>query len=185
MRSYMPSLSLCRAGISIVSRFSATPGASDPVPGRAPLHAPRSTSRASAAILSPGTQSADVWGGRGTVVVPTGVGWRSGVAAVFWVFYNKIVFKDPNDDDVSVLYNKDIAAAWWWGLLSVVAGTVGYLLVGFDVVQQSYVRTHVVATTPLCVARRRRCDRVRRKTAWRQHSPRIHVWPCTAVAGDI
>ena len=52
------------------------------VPGRAPPHDPRSPSRALAAILSPGTPRTDVWSGRGTVVVPRGVGWRSGIAAV-------------------------------------------------------------------------------------------------------
>ena len=36
----------------------------------------------------------DVWGGRGTVVVPRGVGWRSGLAAGFWVCYTRHVFKD-------------------------------------------------------------------------------------------
>ena len=69
------------------SRASAPfPGRERSVPGRATLHAPRSPSRASAAILSPGIPRADVWGGRGTVVVPRGVGWRSGLAAVFWVY---------------------------------------------------------------------------------------------------
>ena len=40
MRSYMPSLSLCRAGISIFLRFSATPGSERPVPGRASFQGP-------------------------------------------------------------------------------------------------------------------------------------------------
>ena len=30
-----------------------------------------------------------------SVVVPRGVGWRSGLAAVFWVCCNRHVFKDP------------------------------------------------------------------------------------------
>ena len=95
MRWYMPSSSMCRAGISILLRFSATPGSEQPVPGRVPFHGPRSPSQASEAVLSPGSPRADVWGGRGTVVVPRGVGWRSGLAAVFWVCYNRHVFKDP------------------------------------------------------------------------------------------
>ena len=80
------------------------PGRERSIPGRAPLHAPRSASRASAAILSRGTPRADVWGGLGTVVVPRGVRRRSGLAAIFGVCYNRHIFKDPNDDDVSVLY---------------------------------------------------------------------------------
>ena len=95
------------------------PGRERAVPGRAPLHAPRSPSRASAAILSPGTARADVWGGRGTVVVPRGVRWRSGLAAVFWVFYNRYIFKDPfghhdhhhHHHYRGALYNKDYTAA--------------------------------------------------------------------------
>ena len=75
------------------------PGRERSVPGRARLHAPRSPSRASAAILSPGTPRADVWGGRGTVVVQRGVGWRSGIASVYWVYYNRHVFKDPFGHD--------------------------------------------------------------------------------------
>ena len=42
------------------------PGREQSVHGRAPLHGPRSPSRASAAISSPVTPRADVFGGRGT-----------------------------------------------------------------------------------------------------------------------
>ena len=83
MRWYMPSLSLCRPGISFFLRLSATPGSERPVPGRARFQGPRSPWRSSAPVLSPGSPRADVWGGRGTIVVPRGVGWRSGVAAAF------------------------------------------------------------------------------------------------------
>ena len=46
MRWYTPNRSLCRAGVSIVSSFSTIPGSERSVPGRVPLHAPRSLSRA-------------------------------------------------------------------------------------------------------------------------------------------
>ena len=72
------------------------PGRERSVPGRARLHAPRSPSRALAAILSPGTPRADVWGRRDTVVVPTAVGWPSRLVAVFLICYNRHVFKDPS-----------------------------------------------------------------------------------------
>ena len=39
-----------------------------------------------------------MWGWRGTVVVPRGVGWRSGLAAVFWVCYNKTIFSKIHSD---------------------------------------------------------------------------------------
>ena len=62
-------------GNSLLSRRSYPfPGSERPVPGKAPLHAPRSPSWTSAAILSPGTPRADVWGGRGTIVVLRGAG---------------------------------------------------------------------------------------------------------------
>ena len=77
------------------SRF---PGRERSVPGRVPLHGPRSPSEASAAVLSPGTLRVDVWGGHGTVVVPRGVGWRSGLADVLGVSYNRHIFKDPHLD---------------------------------------------------------------------------------------
>ena len=77
-------------------------------------------------ILSPGIARATVWVGLGAVARSRGIGWRSGLAAVFgvsynrhvsrdaigtsptlcWVCYNKYIFKEPND--VSVLYNKDV-----------------------------------------------------------------------------
>ena len=84
---------LCRAEISIFLRFSATPGSERPIPERPPLHATNSPNRASAATLSPETPRGVLWGGRGAVVAPRGVGWRSGLASVFWVCYNRHVFK--------------------------------------------------------------------------------------------
>ena len=82
-------------------------GASDPSPG-GPFHAPRSPSRSWAPVLSPGSPRVAVWGGHGANPRPRVAEWRSGPAAVFWVCYNKKVFKDPNNDDLSVLYSKDI-----------------------------------------------------------------------------
>ena len=52
-----------------------------------------------------------MWGGRGATARPREAEWSSGLAAVFWVCYNKNIFKDPNDYydyDASVLYNKDM-----------------------------------------------------------------------------
>ena len=66
-----------RDGISIVLRFSATPGREQAVPGRAASPAPRSPSSASAPVLSPGTPRTDVWGDRGTVVVAPAVWCRT------------------------------------------------------------------------------------------------------------
>ena len=70
------------------------PGRERSIPGRAPLHAPRSASRASAAILSRGTPRADVWGGLGTVVVPRGVGWRTVEPMPSGAYWNRPIFKD-------------------------------------------------------------------------------------------
>ena len=35
------------------------------------------------------------WEGRGATVRPREAKWSSGVAAVFWVYYNENVFKNP------------------------------------------------------------------------------------------
>ena len=48
-----------------------------PVPGKAPLYAPRSSSSASALVLSPGSPRAAAWGGSGSLVWMRGVGYRS------------------------------------------------------------------------------------------------------------
>ena len=95
MGLYTPSLSICRAGISIVLQFHTTPGSDRPVPGWAPFHTPRSPSQASAVTRSPGTQRTDVLGRRGSVVVPRGVDWRSALAAMFRVWNIENIFKDP------------------------------------------------------------------------------------------
>ena len=49
-----------------------------PVPGKAPLYAPRSSSSASALVLSPGSPRAAAWGGRGTFALPRAAQWCSG-----------------------------------------------------------------------------------------------------------
>ena len=65
-----------RAGISY---FPLIPprsrGESEPSPGGAPLHAPRTPSLSSAPVSSPGSPRADAWSGRGAVAVPRGVRW--------------------------------------------------------------------------------------------------------------
>ena len=57
-----------------------------------------------------------MWGGRGTVVVPRVVGWRSGVAAVFRLCYNKRISKDPFGHHHyhyrGALYSKDKQTTW-------------------------------------------------------------------------
>ena len=45
--------------------------------GAAPFPAPRAPRVAAPPVLSPATPRAVIWGGRGTVVRPRGVGWRS------------------------------------------------------------------------------------------------------------
>ena len=86
-------------GKSLLSRGSAPfPGSERPVPGRAPLHAPRSPSRASAAILSPATPRADVWGGRGTVVVPRGVCGGARESQLFFGYVITAIFSKINLD---------------------------------------------------------------------------------------
>ena len=79
---------------SLLSRGSAAfPESERPVHGRAPLHAPRLPSRASAAIISPATPRADVWCRRGTVVVPRGVGWRAVEPVPSGACWNRQIFK--------------------------------------------------------------------------------------------
>ena len=55
----------------------------------------RSPSLAATAVLSPGIARAGVWVGLGAVARPRGIGWRSGLAAVFVVYFNRHVFRDP------------------------------------------------------------------------------------------
>ena len=104
-----PALGTCRVYPCVVLGFpffydSPPPrGARDPSPEGRLCKAPARRVGHRRPFFSRGTQRADVWGRCGTVVVPRGVGWRSGVAAVFWSCYNKSIFKDPDDDDVSVL----------------------------------------------------------------------------------
>ena len=54
----------------------------------------RSPSLAATPVLSPGIARAAVWVGLGAVARSLGIGWRSGLAAVFGVYYNRHVFKD-------------------------------------------------------------------------------------------
>ena len=88
---------LCRVSYAGIFIFYDSPpfrGASKPSPG-GPFHAPRSPSRSSATVLLPVRQRAAVWDGRRATARPREAKWRSGVAAVFWVDYNKNIFKDP------------------------------------------------------------------------------------------
>ena len=101
------SLFLCRAGMysstcvgtgtvlgfPFFYYYPPSRGASDSSPGE-PLDAPRSPSRSSVPVLSPGPQRAAVWGGRGAPARAREPKWRSGVAAVFGVCYNRHIFKD-------------------------------------------------------------------------------------------
>ena len=57
--------------------------------------APRSPSSALGPVLSPATPRAAVWGGRGTVTRPHGVGWRSGAAGVKKLYSNRHNYEDP------------------------------------------------------------------------------------------
>ena len=80
------------AEISIFCDSPTSRGGSDPSPG-APLDAPRSPKWSSEPVLSPSAQRAAVRGGRGATARPRGAKWSSGVAAVFWAYYNKIFSK--------------------------------------------------------------------------------------------
>ena len=67
-------------------------GTSGPVPGRAPLHAPRSPSRARHPFIR--RQIIGLLCGW-DVATPREAEWSSGVAGVFWGCYNQNIFKDP------------------------------------------------------------------------------------------
>ena len=83
-------------GKSPLSRGSAPFSESEQsVPSGAFLHAPRSPSRAVASIRSPGTPRVDVWGGRGTVVVPRGVGRRTVETVPTGACHDGPIFKYP------------------------------------------------------------------------------------------
>ena len=73
----MHSLLLYRIGISMCSLFPAITGIEQAVLRRAPFDAPRSPGSASGPVLSRMTTCAAVWNGRGAVVRPRGVGWRT------------------------------------------------------------------------------------------------------------
>ena len=71
---------------------------------------PRLPSRASAAILSPGAPRADVWGGRGMVVVPRGVAQRAVARMPSGAYWKRYIFKDPSGHRLHYrtdLYNND------------------------------------------------------------------------------
>ena len=69
----------------------------------------RSQSLAATPVLSPGIARAAVFVGLGTVARSWGIGWRSELAAVFGVYYNRHVFKDPFGNHVRFFrYNKYI-----------------------------------------------------------------------------
>ena len=72
----------------------------------------RLPSLAATSVLSPGIAGATVWVGLGAVARSRRIGWRSGLAAVFGVCYNRHVFRDSFEHDCSyysrgALYNKD------------------------------------------------------------------------------
>ena len=95
MSWYMQCLSLFRGGISIFLRFSNTPGSEGSVPARAPLHAPARRVGHRRQFLRRGFRELICGGGRGEVVVPRGVEWRSAMAAVFFMCGINNFFKDP------------------------------------------------------------------------------------------
>ena len=88
--------------------FFSTPGSEQTRPREgASLRSPLAE-LGTAPVMRRGQRRAAVWVGRGATARPREAEWSSRHTAVFWVCsYNKIMFKDPNDDDVSVLYNKD------------------------------------------------------------------------------
>ena len=55
----------------------------------------RSPSLAATPVLAPGIARAAVWVGLGAVARSRGIGWRSGLAAVFGVYYNRHVLREP------------------------------------------------------------------------------------------
>ena len=70
----------------------------------------RSPSLAATPVLSPGIARAAVWVGLGAVARSRGIGWRSGLEAVFGVYCNRHVFRDPFGHYYCYrggLYNKD------------------------------------------------------------------------------
>ena len=72
----------------------------------------RSPSLAATPVLSPEIARAAVWVELGAVARSRGIGWRSGLAAVFGVYYNRHVFEDPFGHHLHffgyLTYNKDV-----------------------------------------------------------------------------
>ena len=87
--------SCCDTGISKFLRFSATPGSEQTRPREGT--SPRSPliELGTAPVVRWGQRRAAVWDGHGATARPWEAKWRSGVAAVFWVCYNKHIVEDP------------------------------------------------------------------------------------------
>ena len=79
--------------ISMIVRFSVTPGSKQTRPREGA--APRSplAELGTAPVMRRGQRRAAVQVGRGATAISWEAEWRSGVAAVFWVYYNKIFSK--------------------------------------------------------------------------------------------
>ena len=77
-------------------RASLSPGA--------PCHARRSPSWTAGPDLSPTTPRTAMWGGRGAIARPRGVGWRSGEPFPHGAYSNRDSFEDPkrHDDGKSI-----------------------------------------------------------------------------------
>ena len=82
-------VAVSHTGISIFERFPAIPGSERSVPGRAFPRSPLAESVIGARSFA--GERAAVWVGRGATARPREAKWRSGVASVFWVCYNKII----------------------------------------------------------------------------------------------
>ena len=65
------------------------------VSGRATLKNRRWPSLAATPVLSPGIARAAVWVGLGILARSREIGWRSGLAVIFGVYYNRHVCRDP------------------------------------------------------------------------------------------
>ena len=89
-------------------RLSATPGSEQTLPREAPAR--RVVHRRP--FFSRANRWAVAWEGRGATARRRDAKWSSGVAAVFWVYYNENVFKDPFGHHHvhyrGALYNMDI-----------------------------------------------------------------------------
>ena len=56
---------------------------------------PLLTDLSTAPVMRRAQRRTAVWEGRGATARPREAKWSSGVAGVFWVYYNKNIFKDP------------------------------------------------------------------------------------------